>query len=483
MVWLRRDLRLHDHAAISAALKTGQPIVLAFVFDRDILAALPRQDRRVSFIHASLIQIDTVLRQAGSGLYAAYGVAEQEIIGLADKVDARQIFAARDFEPLAIARDEQVARQLSASDRQLTLVNDQTLHTPGSILTGSGKPYTVFTPFKKNFLQHLSEDTFADLGPDLKSLKSRLLPGQPEKALPRLAELGFDPCNLEALNVNPGVTGGAEALQDFSARIDQYDRQRDYPGIKGVSYLSVHLRFGTVSIRQAARLAQDKINTSPDNPTGAQTWLSELLWRDFYFQILHHFPHVTDAPFKPEYNRIQWLDDERLFKAWCDGQTGYPLIDAAMAQINQTGYMHNRLRMIVASFLTKDLGIHWQRGEAYFATHLNDFDLASNNGGWQWAASSGCDAQPYFRIFNPVTQSERFDPRGRFIRKYLPQLKALSDKQIHAPWLVDEPTRSKAGVHLGKNYPAPLVDHAIARQQTLARYAVVKADREPPAAA
>ena len=211
---------------------------------------------------------------------------------------------------------------------------------------------------------------------------------------------------------------------------------------------------------------------------GAEVWLSELIWRDFYHQVMHHHAHVVTGAFKRDYDRIKWDHGkaaDALFSAWCEGRTGYPLVDAAMQQINQTGYMHNRLRMIVASFLTKDLGLDWRRGEAYFALHLNDFDLAANNGGWQWAASSGCDAQPYFRIFNPVTQSEKFDPEGKFIRRYLPALAALPDKLIHAPWLARPVDLAAAGITLGSDYPLPVVDHAVAREKTLARYAVVKA--------
>ena len=247
--------------------------------------------------------------------------------------------------------------------------------------------------------------------------------------------------------------------------------------MKGPSYLSVHLRFGTISIRQLAREAHRRMQ---DGSRGAEVWLSELIWRDFYHQVLHHHPHVAARSFKPEYDRIVWEHGKHadaLFSAWCEGRTGYPLIDAAMAQINQTGYMHNRLRMVVASFLVKDLGIDWRWGERYFAEHLNDFDLAANNGGWQWASSTGCDAQPYFRIFNPVSQSEKFDPAGKFIRRYLPQLAALPDAALHAPWTARPVDLAAAGIEIGRNWPAPVVQHDAARARTLERYAVVKANR------
>jgi deoxyribodipyrimidine photo-lyase len=256
--------------------------------------------------------------------------------------------------------------------------------------------------------------------------------------------------------------------------MERYDSTRDFPAIKGPSYLGPHLRFGTISIRTLARTAHA---LAQSGNLGASTWLSELIWRDFYFQVLHHHPHVAQRSFKPAYDAIAWETGPQatdLFDAWCTGRTGYPLVDAAMAQINQTGYMHNRLRMVAASFLCKHLGLDWRWGERYFAQKLNDFDLAANNGGWQWASSSGCDAQPYFRIFNPVLQSRKFDPQGRFIRRYLPALSKLPDAALHAPWLAPTTTLQAAGVVLGHHYPAPIVDHGTARQRTLLRYAVVK---------
>ena len=287
-------------------------------------------------------------------------------------------------------------------------------------------------------------------------------------------QLLFEATNLKALGITPGEQAGQALFQEFLGRMDQYDDQRNFPAVKGPSYLGVHLRFGTVSIRA---LAAEAMRRQAAGSAGAMTWLSELIWRDFYAQILANFPHVADRAFKPEYDAIAWesgTQAEQAFAAWCEGRTGYPLVDAAMAQLNSSGYMHNRLRMVAACFLIKDLGIDWRWGERYFAQHLNDFDLASNNGGWQWASSSGCDAQPYFRIFNPVSQSLKFDARGRFIRRYLPQLAGLSDQAIHAPWEASPLELAAAGITLGGNYPRPLVAHDQARALTLARYAVVK---------
>ena len=269
-----------------------------------------------------------------------------------------------------------------------------------------------------------------------------------------------------------GMSGAQRLLDDFLTRIDSYAERRDFPAVKGPSYLSVHLRFGTVSIRTLARLAHE-MSLQPDG-RGAATWLSELIWRDFYFMILAHHPRLAGgASFKEEYDRLRWEqgpEADAAFAAWCEGRTGYPLIDAAMLQLNRTGYMHNRLRMVTASFLVKDLGVGWRLGERYFAEQLNDYDFAANNGGWQWAASTGCDAQPYFRIFNPITQSEKFDADGRFIKRYLPQLGKLPAKWIHAPWLAGAQRLAEFGVALGDNYPAPIVDHAHARARTLARF-------------
>lgn len=460
LVWFRRDLRDHDHAALAAALASGRPVYCAFVFDTDILDALPtRADRRVEFIHASLQQLDAALRQRGGGLIVRHGRAADEIPRLAGELGVTEVYANRDHEPAALARDAAVDQQLAAARGRLHLLKDQTIFERDELLTGAGRPYTVFTPYKNAWLKRLSA---ADHAPF--SAAGCFAP-VPEN-LPTLAELGFMPSNLGELGIVPGMAGARQLWDEFRAgRIRRYGALRDFPALKGVSYLSVHLRFGTISIRElvSAALAEQ-----------ADAWLNELIWRDFYFMILDRFPQVVDRAFKPEYDAIRWADWPEGLAAWQQGRTGYPLVDAAMRQLNHSGWMHNRLRMVVASFLSKDLGLDWRLGERYFAEQLNDFDLSANNGGWQWAASSGCDAQPYFRIFNPVTQSEKFDPEGKFIRRYVPELARVPDKYIHAPWTMGRLEQEALGVVIGRDYPGPIVDHAAAREQTLARYAVVK---------
>ena len=473
LVWFRRDLRASDNAALYHALRNAREVCCAFVFDRDILDALPRRDRRVEFILASLIDLDGQLNRLrpGARLLVAQGRAVDEIVALAGRLGVAAVYANHDDEPQALQRDSAARHALAAAGIALHTRKDHVVFERSEVLTQSGSPYTVFTPYKGAWLRKV--DTFYLGAYPIAKHAARLavLPAGVSAHLPTLAALGFEPSNLQSLKIPTGSAGAQALLADFLPRMAAYGEARDFPAVKGPSYLSIHLRFGTVSIRELATAAH--AHRAP----GAAVWLSELIWRDFYHQILHHHPHVVERSFKPAYDRIVWesgTQAEAMFSAWCEGRTGYPLVDAAMAQINQTGYMHNRLRMIVASFLTKDLGLDWRWGERYFATHLNDFDLAANNGGWQWAASTGCDAQPYFRIFNPTTQSRKFDPEGKFIRRYLPILAALPDAALHAPWEARPVDLASAGIELGRNYPRPIVQHDEARARTLARYAVVK---------
>ncbi|MDD4887768.1 MAG: deoxyribodipyrimidine photo-lyase [Thiomonas sp.] len=475
LVWLRRDLRLHDNAALHAALQHCQNVALVFVFDRDILDPLLRRglraDRRVEFILAAVAEIDAGMRARGAALIVRHASAREAIPALAAELGAQAVFCGRDDEPEARARDAAVERALQRDGRALQTVKEHMIFERDEVLTAQGKPYSVFTPYRTAWQARYAAQPQPPLDSELTSDRLEALPAALRRPLPTLSDLGFAPSTLRALKLPLGASGAAAVVDDFSRRIDDYDQARDFPARKGPSDLSVHLRFGTASVRELVAMAWARQQAGS---AGARAWLSELVWRDFYFQILHHHPHVVNAAFKPVYDRIVWRNDPEQFAAWCAGRTGYPLVDAAMRQINQTGYMHNRLRMVVASFLTKDLGIDWRWGAQYFADLLNDFDLAANNGGWQWAASSGCDAQPYFRIFNPVAQSEKFDANGDFIRRYVPELAQLASKDIHAPWKASADALRAAGVQLGQSYPAPMVRHDLARAETLERYAVVK---------
>ena len=482
LVWFRRDLRTSDHAALYHALRSARRVWCVFVFDAQILDELPRIDRRVEFILDSLHDLDAQLRELGprhARLLVRHGRGSDELVRLARQLGVQAVYANHDDEPFALERDARVRGQLADAGIALHTAKDHVVFERSELLTGSGKPYTVFTPYKSAWLKKL-EPFFVKAYPVERYADALAQPPDGiEPQMPTLASLGFAPSNLHELHIPTGSAGARELLADFAQRIDAYADTRDFPAVKGPSYLSVHLRFGTVSIRELAGLACTHIEAAarPAQRDGAASWLSELVWRDFYHQILHHHPHVVGASFKPEYDKIRWEHGkhaDELFAAWCEGRTGYPLVDAAMAQINQSGYMHNRLRMVTASFLVKDLGIDWRRGERYFAQVLNDFDLAANNGGWQWAASTGCDAQPYFRVFNPVSQSRRFDAQGKFIRRYLPQLAKLPDELIHAPWEARPIDLESAGITLGRDYPQPLVQHDAARAKTLERYALVK---------
>ena len=483
LMWFRRDLRATDNAALFHALKACRQVHCVFVFDSAILGSLPRKDRRVEFIRDSLVDLDEQLRtlagNEAAGLITAHGVALHEIERLARELQVQSVFANHDDEPQAIARDAATRGALANAGIGFHTFKDQVVFERTELLTQTGKPYAVFTPYKNAWLAKADAFYFK---PYPAESYATALAGRPpalRRPVPSLQALGFEPTNLHALTLPPGASGGRELLADFLERIEHYGETRDFPAVKGPSYLGVHLRFGTVSIRH---LAGEASRRAAAGSSGAAVWLAELIWRDFYFQVLANFPHVSDIQgdshsFRRDYDAIKWEHGKQadaLFCAWCEGRTGYPLVDAAMAQINQSGYMHNRLRMVVASFLCKDLGIDWRRGERYFATHLNDYELASNNGGWQWASSTGCDAQPWFRIFNPVSQSRKFDPEGRFIVRYLPQLAGLPVEALHAPWTANPVELVAAGVTLGATYPLPIVNHEEARQRTLERYSVVR---------
>jgi deoxyribodipyrimidine photo-lyase len=471
LVWLRRDLRIEDHAALQQALRSARRVWCLFVFDTDILAPLPKADRRIGFLHETVTALAHALHERGGGLIVRHGEAVPSVCDVAAALGVQRVYCARDYEPSALQRDARAERALASIGATLYGCKDQVVFEMDELLTGQRSPYTVFTPYKRAWLQRLGD---ADLAPRRTAPHAGAFAQVPRKVaqrLPTLAELGFDPAPLA-----PTLCAGQadDRLDDFLDRIDDYDARRDFPAMKGPSYLGIDLRFGTVSLRRLAKLAHDR---AQGGSQGADTWLSELVWREFFMQVLYHFPHAATGAFRTEYDRIRWdhgTEADARFDAWREGRTGYPLVDAAMRQLSQTGYMHNRLRMVTASFLAKDLGLDWRRGEAWFAEQLNDFELSSNNGGWQWSASTGCDAQPYFRIFNPVNQSEKFDAEGRFIRRYVPELAALPDKALHAPWLARPVDLAAAGITLGEQYPHPCVDHAAARDKTLRRYAAAR---------
>ena len=482
LVWLRRDLRLYDQAALHHALKQHQQVWVCFIFDTTILNPLLSKgqgfDRRVDFIWQTIQDLDKTLRAQGGGIIARHGNPTELIPTLAKQLGVQAVFTNHDYEPSAMLRDEAIAQTLAMDGVGFQHFKDQVIFEKSEVLTNSETVFSVFTPYKNAWLKKLNPPDLEPFVCDLPNpgLQGRYapIPKSVDTGIPSLESMGFRPTGIEKY-LPPSQRGAELFLSDFLKRIDQYNIGRDFPATKGVSYLSTYLRFGLLSIRGLVREAHRRMLAGS---LGASTWLSELIWRDFYFMILANHPRLADGQsFKPDYDKIVWEQGakaQKLFKAWCDGQTGYPLVDAAMYQLNQSGYMHNRLRMVVASFLCKDLGIDWRWGEQYFAEHLNDFEFASNNGGWQWASSSGCDAQPYFRIFNPITQSERFDGDGKFIRRYIPALEKLSNKSIHAPWLAGQLELEAAGIVLGKDYPRPIVDHDEARKATLIRYNVVK---------
>lgn len=477
LIWFRRDLRLHDNAALWHALQAARRVYAVFVFDREILDDLPdRADRRVEFIWHSVAALRAALRARGGELAVLHGAARTLIPALAARLGAAAVFAARDYAPCAIARDRAIAARLAADGRELRLRKDQVIFETDALLTAAGKPYHVFTPYRRAWLARLGE---ADCAPFDDARWDRLAPLHPDAApglatpglatldavAPRtLEDLGFIGGTLARLAITPGETGARALLDEFRERIAHYRARRDFPALKGPSYLSVHLRFGTVSVRELVRFAQRH------SGEGADTWLSELIWREFYQMLLWHYPETVTHAFQRKFDSLAWPNPPGHFEAWCAARTGYPIIDAAMRQLEHSGYMHNRLRMITASFLVKDLHVDWRLGERHFARKLIDYEQASNLGGWQWSAGVGSDAQPWFRVFNPVTQSEKFDPAGQFIRRYLPELAALPDKHLHAPWRMPSTARMACGFEPGRDYPLPIVEHAAARAASLALF-------------
>lgn len=463
LVWFRRDLRYLDHAALAAALAAHERAHCAFVFDTEILDALESPaDRRVTFIWDCVAELRAALEARGGGLHVLHGRAREAIPQLARRLGVAAVYANRDYEPQAVARDAEVAGRLREQGVEFRTRKDQVIFELDEVRTRSGSAFSVFTPYKRAWLERLSPQHLAPHDTAI----PRLAP-VPAGPMPTLAELGFE--RVEP-GLPAGMRGGAQLWAAFRERLANYAAQRDAPALAATSRLSAHLRFGTVSIRELVRHARAR------RGAGAEAWLGELVWREFYFAILAARPDVVDHAFRRELDALEWETDERGWRAWCEGRTGFPLVDAAMRELDGTGMMHNRLRMVTASFLVKDLGIDWRRGERYFAAKLLDYDLAANNGGWQWCASTGCDAQPWFRVFNPVTQSRRFDPKGEYIRRWLPELARVPNPRVHAPWEMTPLEQQAVRCVVGRDYPAPIVRHEEARQRTLARYRAARAE-------
>ena len=436
--WFRRDLRLEDNAGLYHALKGEYPVLPLFIFDRNILDGLEdKKDARVEFIHNTLQELNGELKELGGSMLVRYGFPNEIWGSLLSEFDIHAVYTNRDYEPYALERDGEVKSLLDAKGVEFHTFKDHVIFEKGEVNKADGTPYTVFTHYSRKWREKLASemDTFVDAEGNEEPVSFFLKPYPTEdyfshfyqmkpQPIPSLEGMGFEPTDIVIPSkvVSRGV-------------IRNYDKTRDFPALDGTSRLGIHFRFGTISIREKAWKA-GRLN---------DTFLNELIWRDFYAMILAEFPQVAKRSFRPQYDQIEWRNKEEEFQKWCEGQTGYPIVDAGMRQLNQTGYMHNRVRMITASFLTKHLLIDWRWGEAYFAQKLLDFDLASNNGGWQWAAGCGTDAAPYFRIFNPTSQQEKFDKDFRYVHRWVPE--------YNTP-----------------RYPKPIVDHKMARERCLEVY-------------
>lgn len=415
--WFRRDLRLEDNKGLHEALQSGNKVVPLFIFDKDILESLPKNDARVTFIYQTLQKLDKELREYRSSLIIKKGKPLEVWRKLIEEYTIQRVYTNKDYEPYAIKRDKEIADFLTLKGIRFNAFKDQVIFEENEVLKNDGTPYTVFTPYKNKWLQNFSEkkDT-QDFTIDLANFY------QFSSEFLSLASIGFEESTIKVKPYN-------------LSNLDSYDEVRDFPAEDKTSYLSPYLRFGLVSTRKMVRFA---LKTN-------QTFLSELIWREFFMQILYHFPKVVTQNFKQKYDAVPWRNNEEEFKKWCAGKTGYPMVDAGMRELNETGYMHNRVRMITAGFLCKHLLIDWRWGEAYFAEKLLDYDLSANNGNWQWAAGTGCDAAPYFRVFNPESQLKKFDKDLQYVRKWVKDFDELT-------------------------YPQPMVEHKFARERAISTY-------------
>lgn len=464
VVWFRCDLRVTDNSALCEACEQSDEVIPLFVLDDSILTRDDTGAARVVFLLDALKHLDASLKQLGSQLTIKRGTAGELVSQAAVEWNADAVFVNREYEPHLITRDEAVSARLRGLGIEWNSHSGRVLHEPGDIRTQAGGFYTVFTPYKRVWFDVAAES------PRPAPTRVNTPPRVIVSPVPAAASLGISTAQKFECG---GELAAVRLLNEFvPSKLARYEVDRDIPAIAGTSLLSRHLHFGTISPRTL--LAQVK------SRPGAEPFLNEIAWREFYVQVLYNNPHVAKRAFRPEYDNIDWLGDERHFTAWTQGLTGYPIVDAAMRQLREEAWMHNRCRMIVASFLTKDLLLDWHLGERHFMKMLVDGDIASNNGGWQWSAGTGTDAQPYFRVFNPVSQGEKFDPQGDYVRRYVPELKRVPDKFIHKPWMLSGPEQEYVGCRIGRDYPAPIVDHAVQRDVAVNMYRrAVASSREP----
>ena len=430
LFWFRRDLRLADNAGLYRALSTDmdQRVQPIFIFDHNILQAINNpEDKRVPFLHQTILELKKELQALGSDLWVFYGKPDQIFTQLLKQHKVHSVYCNHDYEPAALKRDSEIGSLCHGQNIDFQSFKDQVIFEQSEILSGTMNPYTVYTPYKKKWLETVNE-SYLKTYPVENHFKNLNKDSKIPNTVPSLKEMGFEDISKKIPDLYPSL------LPDHDL-IKTYDQTRDIPAILGTSRLGLHLRFGTLSPRELVALAK-KTNA---------VWLSELIWREFFMQILFHFPHVEKKSFRPAYDKIEWLDSKSDFERWSNGETGYPLVDAGMRELNATGFMHNRVRMVTASFLTKHLLQYWLKGERYFARELLDYDLAANNGNWQWAAGTGCDAAPYFRVFNPTAQAEKFDPKMEYVKKWVPEFGTAK-------------------------YPSPMVDHKMARERALAAF-------------
>jgi deoxyribodipyrimidine photo-lyase len=458
VLWFRRDLRLHDHPALQAAIEAG-PVAPLFVLDPALLRGRWASPNRTAFLLASLRELDAALRERGARLHVRFGRPAEVVPRFAAEVAAADVFVSRDYSPYARRRDAAVARALEAAGIRFHARRGTLVHEPEDVRGAAGQPLSVFTPF---FRAWSALPLRAVLPAPGRIPSASAEPG----TIPQLASLSLPPA-VDALPPAGEAAARARLERFLAGPVCAYAETRDRLDLGGTSRISQDLHFGLLSPLEVVTRARAV-------PCDAGKFVAEVAWREFYHHILWHHPRVLREPFQPAFAAIPWRNAPADFEAWAAGRTGYPVVDAAMRELLATGYMHNRARMIVASFLTKDLLLDWRLGEAHFMRHLVDGDVANNDGGWQWAASVGTDAQPYFRIFNPVAQSKKFDPEGAFIRRWLPELRRVPDRYLHEPWTMPADVQQAAGCIIGRDYPAPIVDHHAARARALAAYEAVR---------